>query len=730
MEPNISYCNSLKGKSINPFWGRTDYKAADEIQLPLHNRQPVPAFTTLPPPPDARFVGRPEITTWLRQKFERSLTRVALVGPAGVGKSQIALQYAHQVRQSSPNTFVFWIEASNRTHFENAFRDIASRLQLPGHDDPDTDALPLVSSWLSQPQNGTWLMVVDSIENTDIFYCRKNSHARCVGRSCLPTSPNGSIIFTSQNPSCLLLEMLDGDLKFYNATYKVPVMNIYQAFQLLRNELDDGLADNPSRMADLVYALGREPRSIAQAAKVLNFRGLKISEMSNSEEFGDLWPKEPNETQRRSDLPRAWHRNFQLLRQQRSQAVDLLYLMSFVSGPQRKIPKLALVSFAKRLGKFRDHGIGQEPVIDCLDQEIAFLKQNHILMETDDGEHIILAPFVGFCTQMWLFYLCEQERWKCRLLYIMAHEYSSGAWDSWEAFNQLDDCLQAILSLKIWSRFDRLNAATITLSLASYRSNQGRFEEAESLLRRVIEIRGQLLGSDDLETIRAMENIGTLFQVQGKLSEAEQTLRLVLEVREKVLGREHKDTLCNAFALANVLLKLGDFSEAEQRHRETLATRLQVLGKDHFHTLLSLDGLGETLRLVGDLEESERTLHRAVDGKVRALGAENPHTLSSVYGLAATLVCQGKYEHAEKWYRQGLEGCDKVLGRDHPTTQIGAHGLIHALKKQNKYGEACRVKQSFFGECISGATDSLGFVGQNEVIGPTHRCHIDIRVGL
>lgn len=643
-------------------------------------------------------------------------------------KSQIALQYAHQIHNSSPNTFIFWIEASDRSHFENAFRDIASRLQLPGHDDPDIDALPLVSSWLSQPENGTWLMVVDSVDNTDVFYCRKNNHARCIGRSCLPTSPNGSIIFTSQNPSCLLLEMLDGDLKFYNATYKVPVMNIYQSFQLLRNELEDGLGDNPSRMADLVYALGCEPRSITQAAKVLNFRGLKISEMSEMEEFRDLWPEKHRKVERRGRLPRTWHRKFQLLRQQRSQAVDLLYLMSFFSGPQRKIPKLALVSFAKRLGKYQDRG--EVAVIDHLDQEIAFLKENYILTETDGGEQVILAPFVGFSTQMWLFYLCEHERWKGRLLYIMAQEYSSGAWDSWELFEKLEDCLQAIISLRIWSRFDKLNSATITLSLANYRSSQGRFTEAESLLRRVIEIRGQSLGLDDLGTVRAMENIGTLFQVQGKLGEAEKTLRLVLEVKERVLGREHKDSLRSASAVANVFMRLGNLLEAERRHRETLATRLQVLGKDHFHTLMSLDGLGETLRLAGDLEESERTLHRAVDGKTRVLGAENPHTISSVYGLAATLMCQGKHGHAEKLYRQGLKGCEKALGRYHPATQIGIHGLIHSLEKQHKNEESHRVKQSVFGEGIGGVADSAKSVGENDTIGPTHRCHIDIRVGL
>jgi hypothetical protein len=93
-------------------------------------------------------------------------------------------------------------------------------------------------------------------------------------------------------------------------------------------------------------------------------------------------------------------------------------------------------------------------------------------------------------------------------------------------------------------------------------------------------------------------------------------------------------------------------------------------------------------------------------------------------------MCQGKHEHAEKLYRQGLEGCEKALGRYHPTTQIGIHGLIHSLEQQHKDEEAHRVKQSVFGEGIGGVADSAKFVRENDTIGPSHRCNIEIRVGL
>ena len=48
----------------------------------------------------------------------------------------------------SPHTFVFWVHASTRARFEEAYRDIADRLQLLGRNDPKANVLWLVSDWL------------------------------------------------------------------------------------------------------------------------------------------------------------------------------------------------------------------------------------------------------------------------------------------------------------------------------------------------------------------------------------------------------------------------------------------------------------------------------------------------------------------------------------------------------------------------------------------------------
>jgi hypothetical protein len=41
-------------------------------------------------------------------------------------KSQVAIELAHGTREQSPETWVFWVHASNAGRFEESFRNIAN----------------------------------------------------------------------------------------------------------------------------------------------------------------------------------------------------------------------------------------------------------------------------------------------------------------------------------------------------------------------------------------------------------------------------------------------------------------------------------------------------------------------------------------------------------------------------------------------------------------------------
>jgi tetratricopeptide (TPR) repeat protein len=85
-------------------------------------------------------------------------------------ESQLAIQYSHQVRETSPQTWVFWVHGSTKARFEEAYRGIADRLELPGRHDPKVSVLQLVRDWLCDEANGPWTMILDNVDNVNVFY--------------------------------------------------------------------------------------------------------------------------------------------------------------------------------------------------------------------------------------------------------------------------------------------------------------------------------------------------------------------------------------------------------------------------------------------------------------------------------------------------------------------------------------------------------------------------------
>lgn len=73
--------------------------------------------------PDPKFTGRGDTLELLDAGFQTS-RRMALLGWAGVGKSQIAIEYAHRVRQRKASTRIFWVRGARPDSFIKAIETL------------------------------------------------------------------------------------------------------------------------------------------------------------------------------------------------------------------------------------------------------------------------------------------------------------------------------------------------------------------------------------------------------------------------------------------------------------------------------------------------------------------------------------------------------------------------------------------------------------------------------
>ncbi|KAJ5464920.1 uncharacterized protein N7458_000606 [Penicillium daleae] len=126
-------------------------------------------LSTVPFPRDPDFVGRNETLGQIHEKASIAGSRLALVGLGGIGKTQLAIEYCHQVRQRTADTWIFWVHASNAARCEQSLRDLADRVKIPGSQDRNANISQVVGHWLQDGKIGKWILVLDNVDDDELL---------------------------------------------------------------------------------------------------------------------------------------------------------------------------------------------------------------------------------------------------------------------------------------------------------------------------------------------------------------------------------------------------------------------------------------------------------------------------------------------------------------------------------------------------------------------------------
>lgn len=226
------------------------------------------------------------------------------------------------------------------------------------------------------------------------------------------------------------------------------------------------------------------------------------------------------------------------------------------------------------------------------------------------------------------------------------------------------------------------------LGIAWFYQGQGFYALAEPLLKRALFIRKQQLGTDHPDTARSLNHLSLLYYDQGRYSEAEPLLKQSMSIIEQQLGADHPDTATSLNSLGEIYRAQGRYGEAESQFIRALSIREQQLGANHPDTASSLHNLAVLYYDQGSYSEAEPLYIRALSIHKRQLGDDHPDTAASLSNLAGLYESQGRYSEAEPLYKSALAIREQKLGADHPKTAITLNNLAYLYKQQGRYSEA------------------------------------------
>ncbi len=301
----------------------------------------------IPFPRDPNFVGRKSILKSVRDIFERSRshTRAALVGLGGVGKSQIAIEYAYDTLEKNPKVSVFWVHASSAERFRQSYKAIADRMSIVGRESESVNILNLVSKWLKDVQNGPWLLVLDGADEIDMFRPSHTSDARIhqgteLGSSLLnylPQSAHGSILITSRDRNTAYRVV--GDTQ---RMLPVEPMDSEDAKALLRAKLPNDQSSDEEFLA-LIEEMNNIPLAITQASAYIATKAPRMTISKYLDRFHEagssqvsLLSKDGGDLRRDPDVPNSviitWQFSFEQIKKQDPNAAEILSLISLFDG--------------------------------------------------------------------------------------------------------------------------------------------------------------------------------------------------------------------------------------------------------------------------------------------------------------------------------------------------------------------------------------------------------------
>ncbi|RYP18020.1 hypothetical protein DL767_009912 [Monosporascus sp. MG133] len=318
----------------------TDRAAASgNTRAPLGNRASRPYY--IPLPRNRHFTGRDAILDRLQERLfiRKDCQKLAVVGLGGVGKTQVALKFAYWAKDNQPAYSVFWVPALSDGSFDQAYAEIARRLEI--RIDKDDDPKKSLQRHLSSEAAGKWLLIVDNADDAELLFGSSEKPGGL--HEYLPESENGITLFTTRSRK-VAVSAAGCDVFDLQEMDEQEATSFLEKTLIQKQPLQDE-AITRRLLQDLTYL----PLAITQAVAYLNCNQTPIEDYlellrGTEEDMVSLMSREFRDSTRYSGSQNAvastWLVSFDQVRKFDSAAAELLSFMSCIEP--KAIPRSLL----------------------------------------------------------------------------------------------------------------------------------------------------------------------------------------------------------------------------------------------------------------------------------------------------------------------------------------------------------------------------------------------------
>jgi tetratricopeptide (TPR) repeat protein len=609
------------------------------------------------PPRNKNFTGREDILARLRRAPGR-ITAVlpddplpqALQGLGGVGKTAIAIEYAHRYR--ADYDIVWWIRADQLPFVRSSLAALAGRLglEMALSGGIETAARATLDALRRGDPYDRWLLIFDNADQPEDF------------REYFPDGP-GDVLITSRN------HRWQGMV----ATVPVDVFTRAESKEFLSKRAPIRASDPDTDL--LADTLGDLPLALDQAGAMLAETGMPVSEYIGllDEQFVKIMAEGKS-----ADYPQsvtaAWTISVAKVREQLPQAEELLRCCAFF-GPA-PIPREVFRRGTQATGTSLSHLVA-DPIL--LARAIGELGRFALVSISGRGitvHRLIQALLRGELNEQ------EQARYRHEVHLILAAAAPVDPDDDkqWDRYRELQPHVAS--DATDMARSSDPTVREFAIKVMRYLYLSGDISLCHALASRFVKQWTADSGPDDPFVLAAQRQLGEVLFSSGRYAEAYKLNEQTLDKASEVLGDQDVITLALESARAANERARGNFRTALELDAETLKLNEAAFGSTSPHTLRALSSLGLDHGLNSDYGTARELSQRAyLLASETGSGVSATEILIPWYRLAWAVRLEGRYTEARDVGEDAWDYGKERLGPQHPATLRAALGLSIALRR-------------------------------------------------
>ncbi|HEU5374647.1 MAG TPA: FxSxx-COOH system tetratricopeptide repeat protein [Ktedonobacteraceae bacterium] len=643
------------------------------------------ALWTVPHARNRYFTGRDDLLKQLEHQFSLeepdhlpdstccvALTQSqAIKGLGGIGKTQIAIEYAYRSRDQDRYRHILWINAANEETLMNSFATLAELLPaFPAKHEMDQWKLVAeIKRWLEQCQQ-RWLLIFDNVENIALV------------QTCCPQQGHGSLLFTTRAHAI-------GSLA---ASLEVEQMGLVEGtYFLLHRAQRQQVSDEESNEAtNIVIALAGFPLALDQAGAYIEETGCTFRDylqLYQAHRHTLLARRGVQTTSYPDSVATTWSLSFQKVAQANPGAAELLHLCAFLEPDM--IPEELIREGSASLGIVLQT-LATDPLL--WNDAIRELRQFSLIQRDSETRVLRLHRLVQAVLKDNLG--AEDQRfWAERVVRATSQAFPETVeMVTWPRCRRYLPQAQACSVLIQAYSFTFAEAVSLLLRTAYYVSTCALYEQAESLYQHVLRLQEQTLGPEHPQRGKVLARLARIYYLQGKYEQAEPLYRRAVRIQEQVLGPEHPNVAMALNGLAIIYHMQRKHEPAKSPYQRARWIYEQAFGPEHPNVAMALNNLANLCQEQGKYIEAESLYRQALYLKEQTLGPEHPDVAYSLYGLAHLYVQQGKYEAAELLYQRTLRIWEQAFESTHLDI---ANALHEAARLQEVLGNKQKAATSY-----------------------------------